>query len=394
MPTVSLSHSHTLRLFLVFAAACISLPAAFAQTDSSGADSSGAEPPIAIPLADSSRIAFSPSNQTQGLTFESAPLTLPESSTSGVQFIPPGHGYWIVSTHDLSQSFSRRSGFCPKVIRYDECIGFRHSSLDELLASLSPGLPVSVAAHGSFMDWQSVYTESRCTWKWLQAGRPELPLQFIYFTWPSYRPLGPIVQLDISVLGRRASLNGFYLADLLQRLPPESPVSLIGHSHGTRVVASSLHLMGGGVVEGYSHPCVSCRNRRIRVVFAASAIDHDWLNPDERFGRALCCVECLLNLRNKHDLALKLYPLRKPPFSSRSLGQAGFTEDDREELGYHGRKVRDLDVSRYIRDKHLWPEYYQRPWIASSISNYVYFPEAIPQPVVFQTAASGTAILR
>ena len=329
----------------------------------------------------------------QGIQFDNSPSVV-EVHSSVQMTIPPvpgvpipeasspaiSTGFWIVSTHESPQSFDGTSPqFCPGVIRYDECVGYRRSSFAEMCQSLVPGIPVSIAVHGSFVDWDSVFIESRCTWKWLQSGRPDQPLQMIYFTWPSYRPLGPIVQIDIGILGRRASRNGFYLADLVSQIPVESPISMVGHSHGTRVIAAGLHLMGGGQVEGFRHRCASCAGKRIRVVFAASAIDHDWLNPNERFGRALCCTECLLNLKNSDDLALKIYPLRRPICSSRALGNAGFTSKDHRELGHFGMKVRDLDVSRQIGHHHLWPYYYERPWMSRTISNYVFFPDVTGQ---------------
>ncbi len=310
---------------------------------------------------------------SEQLVVPPAPANIVEQQDSTVL----ASGFWIVSSHQMPQSFNDlNGGFCPGVLRYDEGIGYRQSSLSELCQSLVPGVPVCTAVHGSFVDWASVYAESRCIWKWLQAGRPDLPLQVIYFTWPSYRPLGPIVQLDIGILGKRASRNGFYLADLVRHIPVECPLSFVGHSHGTRVISSALHLMAGGAVEGVRYPCASCAGRRMRAVYVASAIDHDWLNPNERFGRALCCVEGLINLKNSHDLPLKIYPLRKPSFSSRALGNAGFTRKDRQQLGWLGQKVTDMDVSGQIGHHHLWPNYFQRPWLSRSFSNYVFFADS------------------
>lgn len=60
--------------------------------------------------------------------------------------------------------------------------------------------------------------------------------QMIYFSWPSDRALSPFASIDVAILGSRASRNGFYLASLIQSLPPECPVCLVGHSHGTRVI--------------------------------------------------------------------------------------------------------------------------------------------------------------
>jgi hypothetical protein len=182
----------------------------------------------------------------------------------------PAPGYWIVSTAASPQSFDEcRPMFRPVVTRFDDCIGYRRSHISELQQSLIPGVPVCIVVHGSFMDPPSIAPESRATWNWLRNGRRDLPLQVIYLSWPSDETLAGLIGLNVTRLGDRAGRNGFYLASLVQMLPPESPLCLLGHSHGSRVIASSLHLMGGGVVEGYRHSCANCLGRQIRVVFAA-----------------------------------------------------------------------------------------------------------------------------
>ena len=284
---------------------------------------------------------------------------------------PPG--YWIVSSWNSPQDFENdQLRFCPQVRRVDECTDGCPSSMEQLKGSLIPGVPICIVVHGSFMDSPSVLPDSHMTWSWLKSGACGRPFQMIYFSWPSDRMLSPFASIDVAILGSRASRNGFYLASLIQSLPPECPICLVGHSHGTRIISSGLHLLGGGVVEGHRHCTPGCSGRRIRVVYTASAIDHDWLNPEERYGRALCCVECLINLRNAKDPALQIYPLRRIG-SSRALGLAGFTSKDRRELGAYGSRVRDWDVSSLIGHDHSWPNYVTYTSLASSLRNYLFF---------------------
>ena len=288
-------------------------------------------------------------------------------------YAPQTPGYWIVSSWNSPQEFENdQLRFCPQVRRVDEYTDGCPSSMEQLTGSLIPGVPICIVVHGSFMDSPSVLPDSHHTYSWLKAGACGRPFQMIYFSWPSDRALSPFASIDVAILGSRASRNGFYLASLIQSLPPECPVCLVGHSHGTRVISSGLHLLGGGVVEGHRHCTPGCGGRRIRVVYTASAIDHDWLNPEERFGRALCCVECLINLRNAKDPALQIYPLRRIG-SSRALGLAGFTSKDRRELGAYGSRVRDWNVSSIIGHDHSWPNYVAHGSLASSLRNYLFF---------------------
>jgi hypothetical protein len=200
-----------------------------------------------------------------------------------------------------------------------------------------------------------------------------------------------LASIDVAVLGKRASRNGFYLTSLINKLPPDCPLCLLGHSHGTRVISSSLHLMAGGSVEGYQHSQPGNAGRRIRTVFAASAIDHDWLNPGQRFDRALCMTECLMNLQNHMDPALKIYPLRRIG-SSRALGCTGFTEKDQRELGESRRRVSNWDVSETIGMGHLWPNYVKRPALASQLRNYFFYAD-MPQIMLQEEEVSPQAAM-
>jgi hypothetical protein len=282
-------------------------------------------------------------------------------------------GYWVVSTEKSPQSFDDcLPDFCATVRRYDQCGGIRNSCLNELQSQLIPGVPICIMVHGSFMDSPSVVPESLRTWNWLKHGASGQPFQMIYFRWPSYRLPSPLINIDVAILGRRASRNGFYLASLLKHIPHNTPVTLVGHSHGTRVISAAAHLMSGGAVEGIKCPELTCSGRPLRAVFAASAIDHDWLNPGERFDRALCSIECLLNLRNQHDPALLIYPLRR--FASRrALGCTGLTDSDRAELGGRSVQVRELDVSADVGFRHFWPAYTEEYGIARRAANYLFW---------------------
>jgi hypothetical protein len=286
------------------------------------------------------------------------------------------NGYWLISTENSPQSFDETlPAFCASVRRCDDCREVRTSSLSEMLSQLTPGVPICIMVHGSFMDSPSVLPESSRTYRWLRYGAGGRPFHMIYFRWPSYRLPSPLINIDVAILGRRASRNGFYLASLLRQLPAESPVSLLGHSHGTRVISAAAHLLAGGAVEGISCPQLCCGERRLRAVFAASAIDHDWLNPGERFDRALCSLECVLNLKNCQDPALVVYPLRRIG-SRRALGAVGLTAADRRELGARSIQVRELDVSEEVGFRHFWPSYTEEFGLARRVSNYLFWPLA------------------
>jgi len=103
----------------------------------------------------------------------------------------------------------------------------------------------------------------------------------------------------------------------------------------------------------------------------------DWLNPGERYGRALCSTECVINLNNRKDPALMLYPLRHL-FAGHALGSSGLSSHDRRHLPGWSKKILDYDVSRQIGHGHMWPHYTSRRQLAWLIRNFVYFPDVEP----------------
>ncbi len=280
---------------------------------------------------------------------------------------------WLVSTRPSEQTFGQGCpAFCPRVHRIDHCGSLHTTGLAQLARSITPGVPVCIKVHGSFVSLDDVIQEAPLLHRWLQFASGGQPFHQIDFSWPSSYPLLPTIKCDSTYLGRRAARNGWYLAEFIRYIPPECPICLVGHSHGCRVISSALHLMAGGSVQGKEHPSSRATGRRIRVIFTAAAIKHDWLNPDERYERALCSAQCILNLRDRHDPALLVYPLRHP-FSGRSLAITGFTEGDREELQSWSSKVVDYDVTHLIGYRHGWPRYLDHLQLAWSIRSYLFF---------------------
>ncbi len=308
-------------------------------------------------------------------------VTVPQAAP----VVGPAVKYWIVSSRCCPQKQHKCGVDCRFVCHAitEDCQNVP-VEYEQMLASQIPGAPTCVLVHGSFTRLQDVWPDADCTYNWLRNACPQTPINFIYYTWPSEGPFAilphnylttPVPNLDFGILGHRAELNGFYVADLIGALPPTTTVSLIGHSLGARAVASALHLLGGGSVRGRTRWNPTDAGHRIRVVLAAAAIEHDWLNPGERFGCALARAECLLNLRNECDLALSIYPLRRP-FSSRALARTGFTRKDHRELGERLVQVSEVDVTPLIGKAHGWPSYCGQPSIASVIAPYVFFESA------------------
>lgn len=284
-------------------------------------------------------------------------------------------GYWIVSSRHCPQ-YGRGNAICCAFEYFhsagDGCL--HPSSREQFLAAFDPLAPTTIMVHGSFVNWEDIKDDSRLTYDWLCRAAGNLPANVVFFTWPSEGPVVLVPQIDIGILGRRGEFTGLYLGQFISELPQTQRVSLLGHSHGARAVASALHVLGGGCVQGYQLAAGRPQPARVRAVLAAAAIDHHWMNPGERYGNGICRAEGVLNLKNRFDLPLTLYPLRRP-FSNFALARTGFTARDRRRMGSQAAKVFEIDVSHLILAGHMWPNYYEQPQIAQAIVPFLYFAD-------------------
>lgn len=290
--------------------------------------------------------------------------------------------HWLVSMRNHNSACANCAA-CRRfdVYRSNWQASVTPSSEEEMVASLIPGIPVCIVVHGSFVPPDEVPQDSRNTVEWLRTAAPHLPVQLLFVTWssegiftldPAVATTSAVPGLDVAILGRRAEMNGVRLARLVRMLPQESPVCLIGHSHGARMVSSALNLLGGGHLDGHRIPAGPLP--RVRAILVAAAIDHDWIVPGQRYERALCATESLLSLRSEEDWALWFYPLRRP-FSRQSLGRVGFSRDDLRRMGTLAHKVSEVDVTPIVGIGHIWPRFYERPVIAQTLVPWVYFAE-------------------
>ena len=298
--------------------------------------------------------------------------------------------YWIVSSRDCgAPTASGDAGRCLVYLHRTSEQSLIRERREAFLASVRPDRPVCFVMHGSYNRWRDVMLESRKIHSWLRSAAPESPVQVVFFTWPSDGNMPFIFPVDIAILGRRSSAHGAYLAGLISQLPSDQRVAIMGHSHGARTAAAALHLLGGGTLEespglppGYTYP------RQIRAVMIAAALDHNWLNPGQRYGQALLVPERVLLLRNSRDSTLAVYPMRKF-MGERALGKDGLGQDDRFALGSLGPKVVELNAAEFADWHHSFADFHQRPELAKALLPYVHFQEDGASPTA---APTGPAI--
>ncbi len=314
----------------------------------------------------------------------------PPQQVSGVIGTAQAPHYWIVSSR-CDVQHKRHMHLDDGVLDVYERTAdgqLHNTNMGSLQAGLIPGVPVLMCVHGSFVAWEDECYESHLAYQWFRNSCPNLPLQVVFFTWPSNGMITGLLPTDVAIRGKQAEFNGFHMGRLMNCIPESCPVTLMGHSFGCRVILSTLHLAGGGAIHGLQFPGAMTAHR-YRAVLAAAAVDHHWLNPGDRYGCALPRTECVVNLQNRKDLALAFYPLHRL-FAGRPLARSGLTRRDTRLLGAESQKVINIDVTAIEGHNHLWPGYFNSPEIGAAIANVIYWPE-VNQPMGTPTYSAPTS---
>jgi hypothetical protein len=247
------------------------------------------------------------------------------------------------------------------------------SSHEAFLASDDPLTPSCFFVHGNRVGHGEAFDIG---WRAYQRLRAQAPparrFRFVIWSWPSTRIQGQIK--DVRTKARQSEAHAYYLAWLLDQIDPRTPVSLVGYSYGARLVAGSLHILGGGTSAGRTlatrvHPDRS----PVRAVLLAGALDSNALLPRARNGLALTQVERMLVLTNPADEVLKYYRLLYGLGSKiQALGAAGAA--GLSSLGTPG-KVVHWNVSRLVGPDHDWTRYLYSPAIVSRMESFALYLE-------------------
>jgi hypothetical protein len=246
-----------------------------------------------------------------------------------------------------------RAGLVVENFAFDDGLGHRHwqrSDFESLLAYDS-SVPTTIYVHGNRITASAAKQQGLAVYRrMMQDGASGRPIRFVIFSWPSAQ-VGPLLR-DVRVKAARTGPAGCQLAWLVDQLPVETPISLVGLSFGARVITGGLHILGGGSL---GHLALSQRvhpNRPPMNVFLISATMHaHWLGEGQCHGLAMTQVNRMLMINNCRDPAMRYYHLA---FDGRpqALGLCGPTCISAAEMS----KITMRDVSRYV-SRHLLSQY-------------------------------------
>ena len=156
------------------------------------------------------------------------------------------------------------------------CRYWQPSDLATFLA-FDPTVPTVIFVHGNDITPWDAKNEGLAVYRrMIMHGCDRRAIRFVIFSWPSTK-VGGLLQ-DVRVKAARTGPAGCQLAWLIDQLPEETPVSLVGFSFGARIITGGLHILAGGSLGGccclseHVHP-----NRpQMSVILMASALHSYW----------------------------------------------------------------------------------------------------------------------
>jgi hypothetical protein len=188
---------------------------------------------------------------------------------------------------------------------------WQQSDLASFLA-FNPSVRTIFFVHGNQItpgdarsDGLNVYRRLIC------YGAGDEPIRYVVFSWPSSK-VGGLLR-DVREKAARTGPVGCELAWVLDQMPAETPVSLLGFSYGSRIITGSLHILAGGSLNGMTlkervHP-----NRgTVNVTLMATAMHAYWLGEGQYHGRAMSVVDEAFFVNSCNDPAMRFYHLSVP----------------------------------------------------------------------------------
>ena len=244
---------------------------------------------------------------------------------------------------------------------------WRSSDLDSFLA-FDSSVPTIFFVHGNQITPGDAKAEGLMIYRKIILHGCDAPrIRFVIFSWPSSKVAGLLK--DVREKAARTEPAGWHLAWLLDQMPANSQISLIGFSFGARIITGGLHVLAGGSLGGslvlaeHAHP----HREPVNAVLIVAASHSYWLAEGQHHGRAMTQVNRMLLINNCADRAMRYYDLLTPGRGGpQALGLRGPTRINPE----FADKITNRDVSRYVGSDHELTSYLCAPGDAGLIWEY------------------------
>ena len=270
----------------------------------------------------------------------------------------------------IGDSKFMRSGI--KVESYAVCdeAGDRRWQRTDLASFLEfdPSVPTIIFVHGNQITPVDAKDEGLMLYRRVILHDCDAPrIRLVIFSWPSSK-VGGLLR-DVREKAARTEPAGYHLGWLLDQMPAETQVSLVGFSFGSRIITGGLHILAGGSLGGsyvlaeHVHP----HRAPMNAVLMAAASHSYWLAEGQHHGMAMTQVHRMLLINNCEDRAMRYYDLLTPGRGGpQALGLCGPTRISPQ----YADKIFNRDVSRYVGSDHEFANYLCAPGDAGLIWDY------------------------
>ena len=261
-----------------------------------------------------------------------------------------GHEIWYVTTRhlpqyeDLEQSIDK--------IAYYKMEGQAWNKKQASEFHSAENLDTMIVVHGSPATVALVSEVCIDVYQHMQIIIPESKkrMRYVIWSWPADRQVTGIVR-EFRDQARRSQPQGYYLGHVIDRCRENNNTVVVGYSMGARVASCALHLLAGGKSE-FAPEIKPISDNKVSFLIVAGAINRDWLEPGQHFGKALSETNRFLNIYNSTDPLLKRYPKLYPKEKSRpeATGYKGLFSHD--ELTSFGIPIEEINVTAAAGKSH------------------------------------------
>jgi hypothetical protein len=252
---------------------------------------------------------------------------------------------------------------------------WQRSDLESFLAYDS-SVPTIIFVHGNRITPSDAKQQVLDLYRrMMHYGASGPPIRLVIFSWPSEQAGGLL--RDVRIKAARTGPAGCQLAWLVDQMPAETPISLVGFSFGARIITGGLHLLGGGNLGHLAlYERVHPDRPPVNAVLISATLHAHWLGEGQYHGRAMTQINRLLLVTSCRDPAMRYYHLAfdgRP----RALGLSGPTYMSAAERS----KIERRDVTRYV-SRHLLDQYLCVPGLPGQIWDYAMSTVSVSEPQV------------
>ncbi len=275
-----------------------------------------------------------------GQIAENSELILPPKNPN-----PLEADIWQIETSWASHTYPSGDQLRKVLFYHKNGSKWEKSDMKTFLNTQGSSQPVIFYVHGNRTERNTAMIQGMMV---LKNFKTEIPARLVIWSWDAER-VSPRPRIEYSTKANYSDFQGFYLANILGQMNENAPVTLVGHSFGTRVILSALHLLGDGRVGNRTlksafptepqeitfdlkkKPEVQIQQEsqrklpKLNALLVAAAISCNAMVPGAIYDRALDVVSEMRITQNGADPALKFYPLMNGPRNRlpEAMGYAG-----------------------------------------------------------------------